>query len=444
MYRTLFSFVAQVSARGHARGRAPPRAPPRAPRARARAGPALWRPARPARPRRARDAPARAARTAHGTRRACARDAWRPHHAPRPTPPRARARRALRRRQARPSLPDEVGGVVWFGEDSPHATCYFPFFLAQGRLPRAYTHGTQGEYSAGSAWWTFNLIKRFIDLNFRAMIEDVRAAQEECEAGGRKVLAEAEAAALAALRAPSPSSSKRGATSSGAAKPHSPGRLLKATAKPKATSAPPPTPSAPPASPAGATAAAARAIALLENATCTHAEYVQSAWQSLFADLMVRYKNGYTNTIVAQGIVREKTIGYPAWWLRLVGYTGWMDFVKSRGAEHAQQRAESGDLEADSSKEPDMSVWAAGDDTAARKAASTQPAWARAAGAHPAIFTCIALLCGAVLFGLGVLAGPHLAKPRALCGAGSWPQASAEAPLLPAKADREMVPGRNA
>jgi dipeptidase len=55
--------------------------------------------------------------------------------------------------QVRPTMPSELAGLVWFGEDAPHATCFTPLYLSQESYAQGFTHGTMAAYDEDSAWW---------------------------------------------------------------------------------------------------------------------------------------------------------------------------------------------------------------------------------------------------------------------------------------------------
>lgn len=206
--------------------------------------------------------------------------------------------------QARPSQPQELKGRVWFGEDTPHATCYWPFWLSQTSLPAAYTEGSQAVFDMHkNAWWASNAVKRVMDLNYDRAAPIVAGAQAECERAGREAAESAEQQARATLAAVGASG---------------PSALL---------------PSAVAYASAGEASAAASRV--LEAASHANAKAAHARWVRLFGELMVRFKNGYENSVLLPGsTVHEDNIGYPAWWLREVGYGGWQEWVDAR-----QQRA---------------------------------------------------------------------------------------------------------
>jgi dipeptidase len=83
--------------------------------------------------------------------------------------------------QSRDWLPDEIGGVYWYGLDNTYTCCYVPLYCAMQELPPSYTRGSLGAFSRDSAWWTFNFVANFANLKYSYMIQDIQAAQSKLE-----------------------------------------------------------------------------------------------------------------------------------------------------------------------------------------------------------------------------------------------------------------------
>jgi dipeptidase len=81
----------------------------------------------------------------------------------------------------RASLPDPVGGVLWYGVDDTGTTCYFPLYAGIRAVPPAYTRGDLHHFSWDSAWWVFNLVANYAQLKFSYMIKDIVKVQQELE-----------------------------------------------------------------------------------------------------------------------------------------------------------------------------------------------------------------------------------------------------------------------
>jgi len=83
--------------------------------------------------------------------------------------------------QERDWLPDPVGGVTWFGPDAPHSVCYVPFYAGITKLPESYYTGTREAFTRNSAWWAFNFVSNWADLKYCYMIKDINLLQERIE-----------------------------------------------------------------------------------------------------------------------------------------------------------------------------------------------------------------------------------------------------------------------
>lgn len=83
--------------------------------------------------------------------------------------------------QSRAWLPDPVGGVLWFGQDSPDTTVYVPIYCGVTEIPKAWTIGKRHEFDRESAWWAFNLVNNWANLRWDAMYKEIRAKKASYE-----------------------------------------------------------------------------------------------------------------------------------------------------------------------------------------------------------------------------------------------------------------------
>lgn len=83
--------------------------------------------------------------------------------------------------QARGFLPDEIGGVYWYGVDDTYTSCYIPLYCSIDQLPESFTVGSIQEFSWDSAWWTFNFVANFANLKYSSMIKDIQKVQNALE-----------------------------------------------------------------------------------------------------------------------------------------------------------------------------------------------------------------------------------------------------------------------
>ncbi len=83
--------------------------------------------------------------------------------------------------QSRSHLPDQIGGVYWYGVDDTYTTSYIPLYCCIDKLPKSYTVGNIQEFSWDSAWWVFNFVANFANLKYSYMIEDIQDVQRKIE-----------------------------------------------------------------------------------------------------------------------------------------------------------------------------------------------------------------------------------------------------------------------
>ncbi|MBS3818919.1 C69 family dipeptidase [bacterium] len=76
--------------------------------------------------------------------------------------------------QSRENLPDCIGGVIWFGLDSPRSTCYVPFYVGITHIPESWQQGDYTQFDPESPRWYFQVIDTFSWLRYRDIHSDVR------------------------------------------------------------------------------------------------------------------------------------------------------------------------------------------------------------------------------------------------------------------------------
>ena len=83
--------------------------------------------------------------------------------------------------QSRSWLPDQIGGLLWYGVDDTYTTCYTPLYCSINELPEAFTIGTLNAFSWDSAWWVFNFVANYANLRYAYMYPEIRRVQKEIE-----------------------------------------------------------------------------------------------------------------------------------------------------------------------------------------------------------------------------------------------------------------------
>lgn len=160
--------------------------------------------------------------------------------------------------QSRSWLPPAIGGVLWFGEDAPHSTCYIPIYSGVMEMPKPFSSGTRTYYDKEYAWWVFDFVSNFADLKFSYMIQDIKAVQQELEGQFFAMQPGIEAGALK-LHEEDPEKAK----------------------------------------------------VFLTNYTKNMAMLTLARWRALGDELVYKYNDGY---------VDNKQVGYPTEWLEAVDY----------------------------------------------------------------------------------------------------------------------------
>ncbi len=86
--------------------------------------------------------------------------------------------------QMRSTMPDAVGGVLWFGIDDANMTVFVPIYCCTDRIPAGYGRPDGADYitfSWRSAFWLFNWVANMIYPRYDLMIGDMREIQSELE-----------------------------------------------------------------------------------------------------------------------------------------------------------------------------------------------------------------------------------------------------------------------
>lgn len=83
--------------------------------------------------------------------------------------------------QSRGYMPNEIGGVYWFGLDNPYTNFFAPFYISITELPKSYTVGRLQQFSRDSAWWAFNFVANYANLRWSYMIKDIQKVQKDIE-----------------------------------------------------------------------------------------------------------------------------------------------------------------------------------------------------------------------------------------------------------------------
>ncbi|MDR1437161.1 MAG: C69 family dipeptidase [Candidatus Symbiothrix sp.] len=85
--------------------------------------------------------------------------------------------------QMRNNLPDEIGGVFWFGVDDARFTVYTPMYAAMTQTPECYRTGNGDftHFSWTSAFWIHNWVANMAYARYNQMINDTKPLQDQLE-----------------------------------------------------------------------------------------------------------------------------------------------------------------------------------------------------------------------------------------------------------------------
>jgi dipeptidase len=92
--------------------------------------------------------------------------------------------------QMRDWLPDEIGGILWFGADDADMTVFTPVYSSSLAVPECYRVGNGDMYSFSwtSAFWIHNWVANMAYNKYSFMIEDIRKVQRELEDGYKNMI----------------------------------------------------------------------------------------------------------------------------------------------------------------------------------------------------------------------------------------------------------------
>lgn len=83
--------------------------------------------------------------------------------------------------QSRDWLPDEVGGLFWFGTDDTNTTVYMPFYCGLTQVPPQLQEGNINTFNINSNFWVNNIVANEAYYRYNQMIPDIRKVQNGLE-----------------------------------------------------------------------------------------------------------------------------------------------------------------------------------------------------------------------------------------------------------------------
>lgn len=103
--------------------------------------------------------------------------------------------------QLRNWLPDEVGGILWFGVDDANTAVFTPMYANITEVPECYRvgNGDMMNFSWTSAFWIHNWVANMAYHRYDLMIDEIRELQVDLESGFDKKVKEIDQEAVKLL-----------------------------------------------------------------------------------------------------------------------------------------------------------------------------------------------------------------------------------------------------
>jgi dipeptidase len=103
--------------------------------------------------------------------------------------------------QMRSWLPNEIGGILWFGIDDAAQTVYYPFYCGHNKVPHEMKIGNGDllTFSWTSAFWIHNWVSNLVYTRYSDMSEDMKKVQSALENGFHASQPQIEEKALSVL-----------------------------------------------------------------------------------------------------------------------------------------------------------------------------------------------------------------------------------------------------
>ncbi|NOU46550.1 MAG: dipeptidase [Bacteroidales bacterium] len=100
--------------------------------------------------------------------------------------------------QSRSWLPDEIGGIIWWGVDDANATVYMPMYSSISKAPFNFERGNGAmmDWSATSGFWITNMISNLAYTRYSIIQPDVEIVRNGLEKGFIDQIAATDAEAL--------------------------------------------------------------------------------------------------------------------------------------------------------------------------------------------------------------------------------------------------------
>ena len=99
--------------------------------------------------------------------------------------------------QSRSWLPNEIGGIIWWGVDDASGTVYMPMYSSITEVPYNFAvgNGSMMEWSDDAGFWIFNQVQNFAYTRYNVIHPEIAKLQKEMETGFIAVTPAVDAAA---------------------------------------------------------------------------------------------------------------------------------------------------------------------------------------------------------------------------------------------------------
>ena len=85
--------------------------------------------------------------------------------------------------QSRSWLPDQIGGIIWWGVDDASGTVYMPMYASMTSIPHNFAtgNGSMMEWSETSGFWVFNQVQNLAYTRYSDIHPEIEAIQQKLE-----------------------------------------------------------------------------------------------------------------------------------------------------------------------------------------------------------------------------------------------------------------------
>jgi len=83
--------------------------------------------------------------------------------------------------QLRSEMPEEIGGVFWYGVDDAATSCYVPLYSSLKEVPASLENGSIAKFSWDDAFWVFNAVANRSYIQYSLISKDIIEVQQSFE-----------------------------------------------------------------------------------------------------------------------------------------------------------------------------------------------------------------------------------------------------------------------